>query len=204
MARHSYSDLIRLFNDLFLVTEHTVLVAGTDEPLYVPARDADHPAQIIFAHGYYASALHEIAHWCIAGAHRRTLLDYGYWYVPDGRSAEQQLEFSRVEVKPQAIEWVFSVASGLDFNFSADNLASGGSIVDANWRRFQDEVATTARYFATKGLPTRAEKLANAIAKFYGTETNWRKPESYRLEANWREVFETDHRLDEIVRVVSS
>ena len=76
----------------------------------------------MFAHGFYASALHEIAHWLVAGSQRRLSEDYGYWYCPDGRDATQQAEFESVEVKPQAIEWALSVAAGFDFNVSVDNL----------------------------------------------------------------------------------
>ncbi len=53
---------------------------------------------------FYASALHEIAHWCIAGENRCQQVDYGYWYEPNGRSEERQFEFEKVEVKPQALE----------------------------------------------------------------------------------------------------
>ncbi len=50
----------------------------------------------------FASALHEISHWCIAGKARRELVDFGYWYCPDGRDAMTQSQFEDVEVKPQA------------------------------------------------------------------------------------------------------
>src|SRR5690606_39383874 len=53
---------------------------------YLPASEPDGLARVVFAHGFFASALHEIAHWCIAGDYRRTLHDYGYWYCPDGRT----------------------------------------------------------------------------------------------------------------------
>ncbi|MDI8993212.1 elongation factor P hydroxylase, partial [Salmonella enterica subsp. enterica serovar Anatum] len=42
--------------------------------IYLPA-DAQVPYhRIVFAHGFYASALHEISHWCIAGKARRELV----------------------------------------------------------------------------------------------------------------------------------
>ena len=40
----------------------------------------------------------------------------------DGRDEEQQKAFEQVEVKPQAIEWAFSIACDFKFNFSLDNL----------------------------------------------------------------------------------
>ena len=44
------------------------LIKGEDEPIYLPASETCKFNQIIFAHGYYASALHEISHWCLAGS----------------------------------------------------------------------------------------------------------------------------------------
>lgn len=112
--------LILHFNQWF--SHHNVkLIKGTDEPEYFPAIDQT-PARIQFAHGFFNSALHEISHWCIAGKARRQQADLGYWYAPDGRSAEQQKQFERVEIKPQAIEWLFSVAFKRKFNISLDNL----------------------------------------------------------------------------------
>jgi len=203
-VHHRYSDLISIFDALFAVTESTVLRAGDNEPIYKPAASEQHRAEIIFAHGYFSSALHEIAHWCIAGSYRRTLVDYGYWYEPDGRSAEKQSEFARVEIKPQALEWVFSVASGCIFNFSADNLALGGSVVDESWRRFQQDVMAAARRYAAMGLPPRAEILASTLAEFYGTGNKWRDPTNYQLDDHWSYPHETDHRTNEIIRPLSS
>ena len=68
---HRLEDVIALFDGLFQETFRTRLVRGGDEPLYLPA-DADTPFhRVIFARGFYASALHEISHWCIAGEARR-------------------------------------------------------------------------------------------------------------------------------------
>lgn len=82
--------LIELFNTLFVPLHNTVLEHSPDEPIYLPADSTHAHHRICFAHGYFASALHEIAHWCIAGEARRQLVDFGYWYAPDGRNAEQQ------------------------------------------------------------------------------------------------------------------
>src|SRR3546814_12851389 len=64
-----------------------------------------------------------VAHWCLAGAARRRQDDYGYWYAADGRDLEQQHLFEQVEVKPQALELLFSDVCGLNFCVSVDNLA---------------------------------------------------------------------------------
>ncbi|MCG2609590.1 elongation factor P hydroxylase [Acinetobacter sp. SM34] len=119
------------------------LVKGDFEPEYFPAT-ADAPARIQFAHGFFNSALHEISHWSIAGEQRRLLPDLGYWYAPDGRSAEQQALFEQVEIKPQAIEWMFAKAFGRKFRVSLDNLTGDSG----NGASFKDNVfAQVQQYF---------------------------------------------------------
>lgn len=156
-----------LFNDLFRETHRTELVRGGDEPEYIPAAGRDGLARVIFAHGYYASALHEISHWCIAGERRRTLHDYGYWYCPDGRNREQQCEFEQVEIRPQALEWLFSVAAGSPFNISIDNL-SGDGAGDAD--RFRRNVLARANKYRRDGLPRRAHRFHQTLLTFYGRQ----------------------------------
>lgn len=166
MPEHDIADLIRLFDDEFRASHNTVLVRGGDEPIYLPA-DEQHPQhRVIFAHGFYASALHEIAHWCIAGPERRLLVDYGYWYRPDGRTEAEQAEFERVEARPQALEWAFSLAAGFRFNVSADNL-SGAPVDLAAFRR--RVYAELCRYWQ-QGLPPRAQRFFDRLRDFYGTE----------------------------------
>lgn len=109
---HEYQDLITIFNDTFLDQFNTKLELGGDEPIYLPADDEHPHHRIIFARGFYASALHEISHWCVAGPERRLLEDFGYWYEPDGRTAEVQAEFEKVEVRPQAYEWILAQSAG--------------------------------------------------------------------------------------------
>lgn len=117
--------LMALFNQLFNQPDThimpTILVRGGTEPEYFPA-NGDKPARIEFAHGFFASCLHEISHWCIAGKHRRTLNDFGYWYESDGRDANKQAIFEQVEIKPQAIECLLNQACGRFFYVSQDNL----------------------------------------------------------------------------------
>ncbi len=163
--KHHPNDLIMLFNDLFRESFRTILVRGTDEPEYLPEVEGGGPAKVIFAHGYYASALHEISHWCIAGDYRRTLVDYGYWYCPDGRTAEQQQCFEQVEVKPQALEWLFSVAAGFRFHISVDNLNGGGAVDGAGFTR---RVREQADRYLTNGMPGRAEAFFRTLMHFYG------------------------------------
>lgn len=163
---HDPNDLIMLFNDLFRGPYRTLLVKGGDEPEYVPADSETGFSQIIFAHDYYASALHEISHWCIAGEQRRTLRDYGYWYCPDGRSRSQQQAFERVEIKPQALEWLFASAAGSRFHISLDNLSGDGAVDEA---AFRNQVRKQADDYLAEGMPARAEAFLRALSTFYGT-----------------------------------
>ncbi|MDX1443358.1 MAG: elongation factor P hydroxylase [Gammaproteobacteria bacterium] len=157
------NDLIHLFNSTFADSENTVLVRGDDEPLYLPADDNQPRHRIIFAHGFFASGLHEIAHWCIAGRERRKLVDYGYWYRPDGRNAEEQAEFEIVEAKPQAIEKAFSDACGKPFEVSIDNLS--GVPVDRS--RFEQKVEAVLGHYREVGFPPRAQRFIDVLRQYY-------------------------------------
>ena len=162
-GRFDVSELIQLFDNTFFEKYNTRLVRGGDEPLYLPAGKETDYAQIIFAHGYFSSALHEIAHWCIAGPERRKQVDYGYWYAPDGRNAEQQAKFEAVEVLPQAIEWAYCLACGLKFNVSIDNLNGEQGDVLA----FKSSVAYKLSQLLTHGFPERAEMFLEVLRMHY-------------------------------------
>lgn len=160
---HDCQDLINIFNHLFATSEQTILLGNAEEPLYLPA-DADTPHhRVIFTRNYFASALHEIAHWCIASAERRKQVDYGYWYFPEGRNAEQQRQFEQAEIKPQALEYIFSQAAGSRFMVSQDNLATG----HGDTALFAQNVAEQAEQYLTHGLPDRAELFRQQLANFY-------------------------------------
>jgi len=163
--QHQYQHLITLFNQEFSQSYNTRLVKGGDEPLYSPADEHCEYHQIIFAHGYYASALHEIAHWCIAGKERRLLEDFGYWYEPDGRNEQQQKAFEQVEIKPQALEWAFCIAAQKKFNVSADNL--NGYCADLV--SFKKAVYQQVLQYLAVGFPQRSQQLIRALASFYQT-----------------------------------
>jgi len=154
------SDLEDAFRVCFVETYRTILVGGGDEPMYLPSADPYvAPHRVIYREDFFASALHEVAHWCLAGAERRTLEDYGYWYSPDGRSPEEQARFERVEVAPQALEWIFSDACEFTFNLSADNLSGGIASTD----RFACAVESRKSQFLESGLPDRAARYRAAL-----------------------------------------
>ncbi|XQW83933.1 elongation factor P hydroxylase [Thalassotalea piscium] len=163
MQQHRYQDLVTLFEETFFNQYNTRLVKGEAEPVYLPANEQCQYHQVVFAHGYYSSALHEIAHWCIAGQSRRLLEDYGYWYLPDGRNREQQNKFEHVEIKPQALEWAFCVAANKSFNVSADNL--NGCEVDTT--QFRLNVYQQVQRYLKEGFPKRAQQFIDALANHY-------------------------------------
>ncbi len=156
------STLISLFNETF-EDFNTRLVLGKSEPIYIPAgRDCPYH-QIVFAHGFFSSALHEIAHWCIAGEKRRLQEDYGYWYCPDGRDTKQQAEFEKVEIKPQAIEWAFTEAAGRQFQVSTDNLNGA----EPDREGFTQHVAAQLAHYKAFGFPARAQRFIEALSSTF-------------------------------------
>lgn len=160
---HHYQDLIRIFHDCFADMYNTRLIKGEDEPIYLPMNSETPYHSIVFAHGFFSSALHECAHWLIAGKARRKLIDYGYWYAPDGRTAEEQLLFQQVEVKPQALEWILSDAARHPFQFSIDNLNG----CEADTEAFKTQVRAQVAHYRQQGLWRRAQKLRMALEAFY-------------------------------------
>ena len=163
MPQHNHHDLVKLFNQLFEYSEETILVPGGDEPLYIPKSDIYPVNRIIFTQDYYSSALHEIAHWCIASKERRKLPDYGYWYNPHRESATDQQLFEQAEAKPQAIEWIFSMAAGIRFFISADNLSRNNEVSLS----FKKCLYEHALHYLTVGLPMRAQQFNEQLLAFY-------------------------------------
>jgi elongation factor P hydroxylase len=101
----------------------------------------------------------------VAGQARRLLEDYGYWYCPDGRNMQQQTEFEQVEIKPQALEWAFSVACGKSFKVSTDNL--NGAAVDTVG--FTNNVRAQTLAYLRLGFPPRAHQFIEVLRDFYQT-----------------------------------
>ncbi len=163
MIDHDTETLIALFNQTFEQTENTHLCCCEEEPIYRPANDKHPHHRIIFAHGFFASAMHEIAHWCVAGKERRLLEDFGYWYEPDGRSEERQSEFEKVEIKPQAYEWIFSKSADFTFHFSADNLALNNQPSET----FKQAVYHQVQELLKNGLPPRVQLWSDCLINHY-------------------------------------
>ena len=161
--------LERVFNDCFAGNLRTRLQGGAGEPLYQPAvRGGTHV--LSYRADYFASALHEVAHWCIAGPQRRQQVDFGYWYAPDGRSPDQQRAFEAVEYKPQALEWFFALACAYPFRVSVDNLdGTTGEMPDT--AVFRQRVYEQALCWRRRGLPQRAAVFFHALSGEFGTST---------------------------------
>ncbi|GEM_PF-57150 len=172
--------IVRVFNACFSGPDslNTRLQGGAAEPYYRPA-ERQQPFHLVeFTLDYAASALHEAAHWCVAGSARRLLPDYGYWYAPDGRSTEQQAEFERVEIKPQALEWIFAQACGRSFRVSADNLDAGlGPSA-----QFKRNIWQQAQAYCRDGVNERARRFALALSAAFATPHPLNET-LYRLEA---------------------
>ena len=152
------SALVKTFDGLFQRPENTILRGGADEPFFSPGQ----PSTVFFREDFGRSALHEVAHWCVAGAIRRRLPDYGYWYAPDGRDEREQAAFFSVEVTPQAIEALFCESLGLAFTVSVDNLMISSD--DPAIQIFNEAVTTKVSLLRTNGLPPRASRFNQALA----------------------------------------
>ena len=160
--------LERVFAACFARDHHTRLIGGAREPPYQPSHAPGQPHRLFYREDYFASALHEVAHWCIAGPARRQQVDFGYWYTPEGRSAGAQCAFEAVEYKPQALEWFFAKACGYRFRLSSDNLAAlGGELPDS--AAFAQRVLQQARHWRSHGLPLRAGIFYRGLCDEFGT-----------------------------------
>ena len=161
--------LEQVFTRCFAREFNTRLCGGAREPLYQPASEAGQMHLLWYREDYFASALHEVAHWCIAGVQRRQQLDFGYWYAPDGRSPEQQRAFEAVEYKPQALEWFFSLACGYRFRLGADNLGvPGGEMLDNS--QFRGRVCKQALFWQRSGLPARGFVFYRELCREFANE----------------------------------
>lgn len=181
-----------LFHTTFYREYQTRLYGGAAEPLYEPEKYNETTQRrehcIYYRDNYFASALHEVAHWCLAGEQRRRQIDFGYWYYPEGRSADQQQRFLDAEVKPQAIELLFSIASGYFFQPSMDDFSVSATQRSA----YQQTITEQALHYCRHGLPPRAETFYVALATYYDG------PAAKELESvlmNYAEYAEKDTSL---------
>ncbi|MCB1615880.1 MAG: elongation factor P hydroxylase [Pseudomonadales bacterium] len=159
-------NVIETFHECFARHYHVRLIGGAAEPCYQPKSEKQACNTLYFRENFFASALHEISHWCIAGSDRLRLVDWGYWYEPEGRDSIQQKAFEAVEVNVQAIELLFSRAAGVRFYVSLDNPGTE----PASSMGFRNAVYQRARDFAVgeRKLPPRAETFLQALCQANG------------------------------------
>ena len=169
----SAEQIVNLFNALFHESYATALLGGAEEPFYEVF--PDRTARVVFREDYVASALHEVAHWCLAGEQRRQRNDYGYWYIGQ-RDEIAQANFERVEARPQALEWIFSRALGVRFRVSADNLDLKGH----DLMPFRIQVQAEVKRMLVKGLGARARQFALSLSKIGQTSADAFCLEQYR------------------------
>lgn len=150
-------------NDAVLIKYGTRLIGGFAEPYYKAPGETS-LAEIQFTRDHERSALHELGHWCIAGKQRRFKNDYDYWYVPDGRSDDQQQLFFDVEVKPQALEKHLCSALDVHFEVSVDNLGNSPRTgIDA----FLDRVNKQYACYRAEGFPSRSTEIYNCLRQWH-------------------------------------
>jgi len=152
----NHAEIARRFNRSVGARHGAVLVGGAAEPLYVPATAA-RPAQIRYTKDYAQSALHELAHWCIAGAARRALPDYGYWYQPPPRDPAARAEFLAVESRVQGLERLFARAAAVRFHVSLDDPGSEPG-------DFANRVVAAGADWLANGLPVRTREVLRALS----------------------------------------
>ncbi|MFP6807963.1 MAG: elongation factor P hydroxylase [Pseudomonadales bacterium] len=157
------SAIVEVFNSLFVESFNTRVVGGFDEPYYRVAEVENGIHEIQYREDFTSSALHEIAHWCLAGQLRRQQNDYGYWYHHE-RDSRQQIQFEQVEAKPQALEWILSVAADVQFQVSCDNIEAA----NIDTEKFKTLVRVEAMALLNKGLQGRTNYLASKLGKVSG------------------------------------
>ncbi|XPE56836.1 elongation factor P hydroxylase [Shigella flexneri] len=110
---------------------------------------------LVFAHGFLASALHEIFTRVSPVKQKREQVDFGYWYCPDGRDAETKGQFEDVEVKPQAFDCVVARGGGFRSTLAATTwkVTLNRTIV------FQRRVHAQVMTYLTRGIPSRPATL---------------------------------------------
>lgn len=152
--------IARCFERCFATEASLRCLGGAKEPLYRPATAAG-PAELVYREDFAASVLHEIAHWCVAGARRREQPDFGYRYLPPPRTAAEQAQFLRWELTPQALESLFADAAGVTFRPSFDDVEDRH--VDLR-QAFQESLELRRKELA-HAMPPRAERFLKALCQ---------------------------------------
>ncbi len=151
----NHSTIAARFNSLVGPRYRTILIGGASEPLYVPATQR-RPAIIRYTRDYAQSALHELAHWCVAGVERRALADYGYWYEPPPRLPAAQTRFFDVESRVQGLELLLAQLADARFHVSVDDPGAGAG-------DFEARVRAQAMSWRRRGFAARTASVLSAL-----------------------------------------
>lgn len=140
-----------------------LIQGGADEPFYEAAKE-DQKAVLYFRDNYPRSLLHELSHFCLAGDRRRKLDDFGYWYFPCGRTAEEQLLFEEVEARPQGLEKVMCEVIGIKFSPSLDDFSGNppSESFELNLENAYQEMLHTP--------PPTAQKVLEGFHRYFGSK----------------------------------
>ena len=154
-------DIVAVFTRCFRRSYATQLIGGAAEPLYQPAEAEHEPHRLYYRENFAASALHETAHWCVAGSARRTQVDFGYVYIEPPRTPAAQAAFFGAELKVQGLEELFCAAAGLEFVPSADQIG-----VDLNdFRQQLAEHRSQVRQWMHNSSDQRAHQFEQALRR---------------------------------------
>ncbi len=161
------ASIVNAFNNCFRESENTVLVGGADEPWYLPASE-NHGQEVAVLYcrsDYAASALHEIAHWCLAGPARRRLADFGFTYLEPPRSHKEQVAFFNAELRTQSLERVFSRSAKLAFRVSADNFDSAQAALVERFARQVFAYASVTHQWMAAPAGARARQFNEKLMR---------------------------------------
>ena len=149
------------FNARFGRCYQVRLIGGAQEPLYLPAAGVDR-AIIRYTRDYARSALHELAHWCLAGVRRRGRVDYGYWYQPPPRSPDQQQRLRRERRSPYR-RWKVCLPKPVDSRSGSVSTISPTMPM----RSQPSRVLLPSGWSASEssGLPARADEIRRALTR---------------------------------------
>ena len=153
------TDIAACFNRCFGHSRQVRMIGGALEPLYLPAAEG-RLAELYYREDFAASALHEAAHWCIAGHRRRLQMDFGYHYEAPPRSKAGQQRFFSLEIRAQALESIFTRAAGLEFRPSADNLEADLTVFSAALENARHDM----KHWLHNSKDTRALQFCDALA----------------------------------------
>ncbi len=154
--------------------------------MILPA-DAEVPYnRIVFAHGFYASAIHEISHWCIAGKARRELVDFSatgiarMGVMPKRKASLKMLKRSRRHSTGCSV-----LAAGYPLNVSCDNLEGD---FEPDRVVFQRRVHAQVMDYLANGIPERPARFIKALQNYYHT------PELTAEQFPWPEALNESQR----------